>query len=90
MPLTTKDFDELMDEARTDTVSEIESLRQQITELQKKCRAADEVIDFYASNNWNSAKYKDGPVFFAEERGGAAARQFQKDYPKTEITQEEA
>lgn len=87
------DFEKLYNERTRmydELVEECGKLQDQITELQKKCRAADEVIDFYASNNWNSAKYKDGPVFFAEERGGAAARQFQKDYPKTEITQEEA
>lgn len=61
-----------------------------IAELQKKCRAADEVIGFYAGKSiWGNSQASIDPcdTYLCELgilRGGKRARQFQRDYPKTE------
>ena len=73
----------------------VQSLRQQITELQKKCRAADELAEFYGDiESWEATGWEaqdliddsDIEEMPAEDlpRGGKRARKFQKDYPNTE------
>lgn len=73
---------------------EVKELERQITELQKKCRAADELAEFYGDfESWEATGWdaqdlvdeSDVEDIKGEDlpKGGKRARQFQKDYPAT-------
>ena len=73
----------------------IKSLRQQVAVLKNKCKAADELAEFYGDfESWEATGWdaqdlideSDIEEISGEDlpKGGKRARQFKKDYPKTE------
>lgn len=74
---------------------EIKNLRQQNSDLKNKCKAADELAEFYGdfesweATGWDAQDLIDDSDIEDIEgedlpKGGKRARQFKKDYPKTE------